>query len=106
LEVDGGISAVVGFNFSEDVEELGSDSLVRVVKWEDGGAGYFELPVEGLNLNLTMTTAPRMKEGSDLIEVFFDGLFDMPEGAAESFREAYTGDITKYPPRIEHSNSE
>merc|ERR1712070_1098196 len=32
----------------------------------------FEVPVEGLNLNLTMTTAPRMKEGSDLIEVFFD----------------------------------
>jgi len=66
----------------------------------------FEVPVEGLNLNLTMTTAPRMKEGSDLIEVFFDGLFDMPKGAAQSFRQAYTGDITNYPPRLAHSNSE
>jgi hypothetical protein len=66
----------------------------------------FELPVEGLNLNLTMTTAPRTKEGSDVIEIFFDGLFDMPQGAARSFREAYTGDITNYPPRLEHSNSE
>jgi hypothetical protein len=66
----------------------------------------FEVPVEGLNLNLTMTTAPRMKEGSDLIEIFFDGLFDMPKGAALNFREAYAGDITSYPPRIEHSNSE
>jgi len=66
----------------------------------------FEVPVEGLNLNLTMTTAPRMKEGSDLIEIFFDGLFDMPKGAAQSFRQAYTGDITSYPPRLAHSNSE
>jgi hypothetical protein len=66
----------------------------------------FEVPVEGLNLNLTMTTAPRIMQGSDLIEVFFDGLFDMPEGAATTFREAYAGDITRYPPRILHSNSE
>ena len=66
----------------------------------------FDVPVEGLNLNLTMTTAPALKKGSNLIEVFFDGLFDMPEGTANRFRSDYKDDITSYPPRLEHSLSE
>jgi hypothetical protein len=57
-------------------------------------------------LNLTMTTAPEMKKGSNLIEVFFDGLFDMPQGADRHFKQDYKDDITSYPPRLLHSNSE
>lgn len=66
----------------------------------------FDVPIEGLNLNLTMTTAPEIKKGSNLIEVFFDGLFDMPKESAKHFREVYNNDITNYPPRLQHSNSE
>jgi hypothetical protein len=95
-----------------------NDLLPMLEKYVDGVVGKlnamvaneapydFEVPVEGLNLNLTMTTAPQMTKGSDLIEIFFDGLFDMPKGSAFNFREAYTGDISKYPPRLEHTNSE
>ena len=66
----------------------------------------FDVPVEGLSLNLTMTTAPELKKGSNLIEVFFDGLFDMPEGTPNRFRKDYKDDITSYPPRLQHSLSE
>lgn len=66
----------------------------------------FEVPMYGdsLALNLTMTTAPRTKKDSELIELFFDGLFDMPLGSG--LKQDYHGDITDYPPRLEHSNSE
>jgi len=41
----------------------------------------FEVPVkDDLTLNLTMTTAPTTKKNSDLIEIFFDGIFDAPKG--------------------------
>ena len=50
----------------------------------EGSEPYdFEVPVTNdMNLNLTMTTAPRTKKNSDLIEVFFDGIFDTPKGQA------------------------
>jgi len=70
----------------------------------------FEFPIYGnkLNLNLTMTTAPRTKVNYDLIELFFDGQFVLPEaeGAQRTRILGANGDITDYPPRLEHSNSE
>jgi len=50
------------------------------------GAYTFVVPVHGkdMNLNLTMTSSPRTEKNSDLIEVFFDGLFDAPEGSKTS----------------------
>jgi len=66
----------------------------------------FEIPMyhDSMALNLTMTTAPRTEKDSQLIELFFDGLFDMPLGSG--FSQNFHGDITNYPPRLEHSNSE
>lgn len=48
LEINGSIGTIVSLNFSEGREELGGDSLVSVVKWEDGGACYSEHGVEGV----------------------------------------------------------
>ena len=47
------------------------------------GTYDFEVPMYGdkMALNLTMTTAPRTKKDSDLMELFFNGLFDMPLGS-------------------------
>jgi hypothetical protein len=46
----------------------------------EGSEPYdFEVPVTNdMTLNMTMTTAPRTKANSDLIELFFDGIFDTP----------------------------
>ena len=73
----------------------------------EGSEPYdFEVPVTNdMTLNLTMTTAPRTKVNSDLIELFFDGIFDTPKGNA-SKSALYHGDVSNYPPRIEHSLSE
>lgn len=66
----------------------------------------FEVPVkDDLTLNLTMTTVPRTKKNSDLIEIFFDGIFDAPKGQPQK-SALYHGDVTNYPPRLEHSLSE
>jgi hypothetical protein len=41
----------------------------------------FAVPVTNdMNLNMTMTSAPRTAASSDLIELFFDGIFDSPKG--------------------------
>lgn len=73
----------------------------------EGSEPYdFEVPVTNdMTLNLTMTTAPRTKVNSDLIELFFDGIFDTPKGNA-SKSNLYHGDVSNYPPRIAHSLSE
>ena len=66
----------------------------------------FEVPIrDDLSLNLTMTTATKTIAGSDLIEIFFDGIFDAPEGQPRK-SDLYHGDITNYPPRLQHSLSE
>lgn len=73
----------------------------------EGSEPYdFEVPVTNdMTLNLTMTTAPRTKINSEMIELFFDGIFDTPKGNA-SKSELYHGDVSNYPPRLEHSLSE
>ena len=66
----------------------------------------FEVPIkDDLSLNLTMTTATRTLKDSDLIEIFFDGIFDAPEGQPRK-SALYHGDVTNYPPRLQHSLSE
>ena len=66
----------------------------------------FEVPVkDDLTLNLTMTTATKTIKGSNLIEIFFDGIFDAPAGQPRK-SDLYHGDVTNYPPRLEHSLSE
>jgi len=60
----------------------------------------FEVPVkDDLTLNLTMTSVPRTKKNSDLIEIFFDGIFDAPKGQPQK-SALYHGDVTNYPPRL------
>ena len=67
----------------------------------------FEFPLslmgQKLPLNLTMTHSPLTAKNSDLIELYFNGLFD--------YNKAQTSvslpmDITNYPPRIENSHTE
>jgi hypothetical protein len=66
----------------------------------------FEVPVsDDMTLNLTMTAVPRTLANSDLIEIFFDGIFDAPEGQPQQ-SALYHGDVSNYPPRLEHSLSE
>jgi len=70
------------------------------------GPMSFEVPLGSDNktaFNLTMTTAPALKKGSDLLIVNFDGLVD--KLAVTSNREL-RGDIANYAPRLQHSNSE
>jgi len=72
----------------------------------DEGPMDFEVPLDSENktaLNLTMTTAPALKKGSDLITINFDGLVDKMIGVSN---KGLRGDIQKYAPRLEHSNSE
>lgn len=72
----------------------------------EGSEPYdFEVPVTNdMTLNLTMTSAPRTKINSELIELFFDGIFDTPKGSP-SKSNLYHGDVSNYPPRIESSLS-
>jgi len=66
----------------------------------------FEVPLGSDNktaLNLTMTTAPAMVAGSDLIVINFDGLVDKMTGVSN---KELRGDIADFAPRLQHSNSE
>ena len=72
----------------------------------DEGPMDFEVPLDSANttaLNLTMTTAPALKKDSNLITINFDGLVDKMTGVSN---KGLRGDIQKYAPRLEHSNSE
>lgn len=68
------------------------------------GEYTFVLPVFGQNLplNMTMTHAPITHD--NLIELFFNGIFDMPKGSSKKFD--FNNDISDYPPRLQHSHSE
>lgn len=68
------------------------------------GEYTFVVPIMGdsLPLNLTMTHAPTTKD--NLIELFFNGIFDMPKNSTKKFN--FDHDITAYPPRLQHSHSE
>lgn len=66
------------------------------------GPTTFVFPVFGdeIKLNMTMSKAPETVVGSDLIKLYFNGLF-VGKNARESI-----SDITEYAPREEHSLSE
>jgi len=66
------------------------------------GPSTFVFPVYGqdISLNMTMTKAPVTAVGSDLIELYFNGLF-AGKGETQTI-----DDITTYPSRMEHSLSE
>lgn len=71
---------------------------------EDKYTFVFPLMGKNLPLNMTMTHSPLTKENSDLIELYFDGMFDTSNTDSGSSSEPL--DITDYPPRIENSHSE
>ena len=66
------------------------------------GANTFVFPVLGkdVELNMTMTHSPETVAGSDLIKLFFNGLF-VSDKVSQNI-----SDIVNYPPRINHSLSE
>lgn len=71
------------------------------------GPYTFVVPALGKQfpLNLTMSTAPKLEKGSNLIQVFMDGLFDIPEG--QEVHSKYKVEVNhEYPPRFAHSHSE
>jgi len=51
-------------------------------------------------LNMTMTTAPVIENGADLINLYFNGMFVDKEVTAS------IADITEFPPRLQHVQSE
>jgi hypothetical protein len=71
------------------------------------GPYTFVVPALGKQfpLNLTMSTAPKLEKGSNLIQVLMDGLFDIPEG--QEVHSKYKVEVNhEYPPRFAHSHSE
>lgn len=63
------------------IENTITTEILKINKMIANEGPYdFEYPVYGnkLHLNLTMTTAPRIKYKKDLIELFFDGQFNLP----------------------------
>jgi len=71
---------------------------------EDNYNFVFPLMGHNLPLNLTMTHSPLHShpfsdENKNLIELYFNGLFDFAANGYEVL------DITDYPPRIENSHS-
>lgn len=73
----------------------------KMVKNEDQYTFVFPIDGKNLPLNLTMTHSPRTDKDSDLIELYFDGLFDV-KGDPYTFGK----DITDYPPRLFNAQSE
>jgi hypothetical protein len=91
---------------AEDYLESVVTDLNNMIANEGAHPYDFEVPITNdLTLNLTMTTATKTTAGSDLIEIFFDGIFDAPEGQPRK-SDLYHGDVTNYPPRLQHSLSE
>jgi len=81
------------------------DKLNKMVANE--GPYTFVVPALGKQfpLNLTMSTAPKLEKGSNLIQLFMDGLFDIPEG--QEVHSNYMVEVNhEYPPRFAHSHSE
>lgn len=81
------------------------DKINKMVANE--GNYTFVVPLLGKQfpLNLTMTTAPKIEKGSNLIQVFLDGLFDIPEG--QEVHSKYKVEVNdEYPPRFQHSHSQ
>jgi hypothetical protein len=68
---------------------------------EDKYTFVFPLMGKNLPLNMTMTHSPMIK--TDLIELYFDGMFDRTDADGDVGEPM---DITDYPPRIKNSNSE
>jgi hypothetical protein len=69
------------------------------------GPYTFDVPILGANypLNLTMTAAPKI--GSNLIQFYMDGLFDLAANATDSHN--FPKEVnTEWPQRFEHSHSE
>jgi hypothetical protein len=53
-----------------------------------------------ISLNLTMSSAPDVKKGASLINLYFNGMF------VDKDVTASISDITEYPPRLQHVQSE
>lgn len=104
-------SSVINLVIKEVVVPLGENYFNKIVnnlnaKLANEGPMDFEVPLGSDNktaLNLTMTTAPALKAGTDLLVINFDGLVDKMIGVSN---KELRGDIATYAPRLEHSNNE
>ena len=69
------------------------------------GPYTFDVPIFGKTypLNLTLSSAPQI--GGDLINIYFDGLFNLAENATDEHN--FPKEVnTEWPTRFEHSHSE
>lgn len=104
-------SSVINLVIKDVVIPLGQSYFDNIVKnlnakLANEGPMDFEVPLGSDNktaLNLTMTTAPALKAGTDLLVVNFDGLVDKMIGASN---KELRGDIANYAPRLQHTNNE
>ena len=69
------------------------------------GPYTFDVPILGKTypLNLTLTSAPKI--GDDLIQIYFDGLFNLAENVTD--KDNFPEEVNhEWPTRFEHSHSE
>jgi len=95
-------------DFLPKVGDVVYEEVQKLNKMVAGEGPYtFDVNTMGKDfpLNLTMTTAPEMKEGSYLIKMFFDGLFDVPQNMNIT-NDWKVKKNTEMPPRFPHSHSE
>lgn len=61
---------------------------------------------ENAGINLTMTTAPQVVGKSDLVKIFFDGLYIPRKGSGIVSAVDFHSNLKTYPPRLQHSLSQ
>jgi len=76
------------------------ESLNSMVSNEGAYTFTTNLGGKDVGLNLTMPTAPKAVGSTDLIEIFFDGLFVPAEGSNLVQHVDFRGAIKDYAPRI------
>jgi len=104
-------SSVINTVIQDMLPKVGGivDAEVDKINKMVANEGNYTFVVDALGkqfpLNLTMTTAPELEKGSNLIQLFMDGLFDIPEG--QEVLSKYKVEVNhEYPPRFAHSHSE
>lgn len=86
----------VGTMIDSEIQKLN-----KMVQNEDQYTFVFPIYGQNLPLNLTMTHSPQADGSSDLVELFFDGLFDIQNSTFK-----FGDDITNYPPRLANAQNE
>lgn len=92
------------------VEHLltGEVDLINKMVSNEGPYTFYSGLFGGANtgMNFTMTAAPQVVGDTDLVKIFFDGLFVPAEGQNDGPLIDFHSNLKTYPPRVEHSLSQ